>query len=217
MRRGLVLIFIAGLSCSAQFQSSGAPSSSQGNAQLAAGTSKAEISVQVLDVATGQPLKKTWVTARVLDKRGRSGSTTVTDAEGRFLLRDLDAGRYVLAAQRNGYVNQTYGQKNAGEQGTTISLNQGQKLTDISFRLVQGGVIAGSIVDEDSEPLSRVQVQALQSSYVQGRRRMTPAGNAISDDRGEYRIFGIRHGQVYVRATLRGFGMYVGPGEAVDA
>src|SRR6185369_15607601 len=109
--RGLVLIFIAGLSCSAQVQSSGAPSNSQGNAQLAAGTAKAEISGQVLDAATGQPLNKAWVTARVLERRGRSGSTTVTDAEGHFLLRDLDAGRYVLAAQRNGYVNQTYGQK----------------------------------------------------------------------------------------------------------
>jgi len=65
-------------------------------------------------------LKKTWVTARTQERGGRNGSTTVTDAQGHFVLKDLDAGRYILVAQRNGYVNQTYGQKNAGEQGTTI-------------------------------------------------------------------------------------------------
>lgn len=217
MHRVLALVLLTGVAGSAQLQSSGVPSNSTANTQAAPAAVKAEISGMVLDAASGQPLKKAWVTARVLEKGGRSGSTTVTDAQGHFVLRDLDAGRYILAAQRNGYVNQTYGQKNAGEQGTTISLNPGQKLTEISFRLIQGGVVSGRIVDEDSEPLSRVQVQALQFRYIQGRRRLQPLGAALSDDRGEYRIFGIRPGQVYLRATLRGSGMFAGPGDAVDS
>ena len=216
MRWVFVAILFAGVGCHGQTQSAGAQANSTAANQSTSGGPKAEISGQVFDSATGQPLKKTWVTARVLEKSGRSGSTAVSDAQGHFLLKDLEAGRYILAAQRNGYVNQTYGQKNAGEQGTTISLNAGQKLTDIVFRLIQGGVISGRIVDEDSEPLSRVQVQALQFRYMQGRRRLMPLGNAVSDDRGEYRIFGIRPGQVYIRATLRGSGMYAGPGDAVD-
>src|SRR5690348_5985317 len=207
MLRTFVTILLAGVGCYSQVQTAGTPSNSTGSQSAAAGA-KAEISGQVFDSANRQPLKKTWVTARTLERGGgRGGSTTVTDAQGHFVLKDLDAGRYILVAQRNGYVNQTYGQKNAGEQGTTISLNPGQKLTDITFRLIQGGVISGRIVDEDAEPLSRVQVQALQFRYAQGRRRLMPLGNAVSDDRGEYRIFGIRPGQVYVRATLRGFGM----------
>lgn len=216
MLRTFVTILLAGVGCYGQVQTAGTPSNSTAN-QSAAPGAKAEISGQVFDSANGQPLKKTWVTARTLERGGgRGGSTTVTDAQGHFVLKDLDAGRYILVAQRNGYVNQTYGQKNAGEQGTTISLNPGQKLTDIVFRLIQGGVISGRIVDEDSEPLARVQVQALQFRYAQGHRRLMPLGNAVSDDRGEYRIFGIRPGQVYVRATLRGFGMFAGPGDAVD-
>jgi len=211
MFRVFVTILLAGVGCYGQVQSAGAPSNSSAN-QSTAGGPKAEISGQVLDAATGEPLKKTWVTARILEKGGRSGSTAVTDGQGHFLVKDLDPGRYMLGAQRNGYVTQMYGQRNAGEQGTTISISPGQKLTDITFRLVQGGVISGRIVDEDSEPLSRVQVQALQFRYMQGRRRLMPLGNATSDDRGEYRIFGIRPGQVYIRATLRGFG----PVEGVD-
>lgn len=178
-------------------------------------TPKGQISGQVLDSSTGQPLKKAWITARQSERGARSGSTSVTDAQGNFVLKDLDAGRYVLSAQRNGYVSQMYGQKSAGEQGTTISLNAGQNLGDIVFRLIQGGVITGRVVDEDSEGLARAQVQALQFRYMQGRRRLVPVGGANSDDRGEYRIFGIRPGQVYVRAMLRGFG-FVAPGEAMD-
>lgn len=176
---------------------------------------KGQISGQVLDSSTGQPLRKAWVTARQSERGGRNGSTTVTDAQGSFLLKDLEAGRYILSVQRNGYVSQVYGQKSAGEQGTTISLSAGQNLTDIVFRLIQGGVITGRVVDEDSEPLAHAQVQALQFRYMQGRRRLVPVGGANSDDRGEYRIFGIRPGQVYVRATLRGFG-FVAPGESMD-
>ena len=178
-------------------------------------TQKGQISGQVLDSSTGQPLKKAWVTARQAERGGRSGSTAVTDAQGNFLLKDLDAGRYVLSVQRNGYVSQVYGQKSAGEQGTTISLGAGQNLPDVVFHLIQGGVITGRVVDEDSEPLAHAQVQALQFRYMQGRRRLVPVGGAPSDDRGEYRIFGIRPGQVYVRATLRGFG-FVAPGEGMD-
>ena len=177
---------------------------------------KAQISGQVLDSGNGQPLKKAWIAARSLDRNGRGGSTVATDAEGHFLLKDLDGGRYLLSAQRNGYVNQTYGQKSTNDQGTTISLTPGQKLGDILFRLIQGGVIAGRVVDEDSEPMPRVQVQALQLRYFQGRRRLVPMGNGSTDDRGEYRIFGVRPGQVYVRATARGFGAFFSQGEAVD-
>ncbi len=180
-----------------------------------ANAQKGQISGQVLDSGTGQPLKKAWVTARQTERGSRGGSTAVTDAQGNFLLKDLDAGRYILSVQRNGYVSQVYGQRSAGEQGTTISLNAGQNLTDITFRLIQGGVITGRVVDEDSEPLAHAQVQALQFRYMQGRRRLVPMGNASTDDRGEYRIFGIRPGQVYVRATLRGFG-FVAPGEGID-
>jgi protocatechuate 3,4-dioxygenase beta subunit len=180
-----------------------------------ADAAKAEIAGQVVDSGTGQPLKKAWVTARQAQRGGRAGSTAVTDAEGHFVLKDLDAGRYVLSAQRNGYVSQSYGQKNAAEEGTPLTLNPGQQLVDIGFRMIQGGVITGRVVDEDSEPLIRAQVQALQFRYFQGHRRLVPMGAATTDDRGEYRIFGVRPGQVYVRAVLRGFG-YVGQGESID-
>jgi protocatechuate 3,4-dioxygenase beta subunit len=193
------------------------PATSPNGAPTKTNAQKAEITGQVIDSGTGQPLKKAWVSARQSERsRGRGGSTSVTDAQGHFLLKDLDAGQYTLSVQRTGYVNQVYGQRYAGEQGTTVTLNPGQTLTDIVFHMIQGGVITGRVVDEDSEPVPRAQVQALQFRYMQGRRRLIPVGNAMSDDRGEYRIFGIRPGQVYVRASLRGFGF--GPaGEGTDS
>jgi Carboxypeptidase regulatory-like domain len=203
----LLLLAISGF---AQDQGPAATATSaKSNAQ------KAEIAGQVIDSATGQPLKKAWITARSEHSR-RDGSTSVSDAEGHFLLKDLEAGQYILFVQRTGYVTQVYGQRYAGEQGTTVTLNPGQTLTDIIFHMIQGGVITGRVVDEDSEPMPRAQVQALQFRYLQGRRRLMPVGNAMSDDRGEYRIFGIRPGQVYVRASLRGSG-FGPPAEGMDS
>src|SRR5437868_3897722 len=178
MGKSIAIILVLAAACFAQVQPSSNPSNAPGTK---ADVLKSEISGQVVDSGTGQPLKKAWVTARQAERGGRSGSTAVTDAEGHFLLKDLDAGRYVLSAQRNGYVSQSYGQKNAGEQGTTLSLNPGQKLTDIVFRMIQGGIVTGRVVDEDSEPLARAQVQALQFRYFQGPRRLMPLGTAATD------------------------------------
>lgn len=82
--------------------------------------------------------------------------------------------------------------------------------------MIQGGVVTGRVVDEDSESLPHAQVQVLQFRYMQGRRRPMPMGMAMTDDRGEYRIFGVRPGQVYVRASVRGYEMYAAPGGSID-
>ena len=38
--------------------------------------------------------------------------------------------------------------------------------------------------------------------YQQGQRQLVPAGNDGSDDRGEYRVFGLEPGDYYVSAVV---------------
>lgn len=110
MRKLVSAILLLAGSCFAQVPfSPGNPPANQPASNVNA--LKGEISGQVLDSATGQPLKKAWVTARQAERGGRNGATAVTDQEGHFRLKDLDAGRFILSAQRNGYVSQSYGQK----------------------------------------------------------------------------------------------------------
>ena len=208
------LLILAGPCIAQQDVDASAPQNAGATAQL---RGKVEISGQVVDASSGQPLKKAWINARSSERGARNAITTVTDAEGHFDLKNLEPGRYQLVAQRNGYVRQSYGEKAQGEAGTPITVAAGQKFTDIVFRLVQGGVISGRIVDEDGEPLVRANVLALEFRYMAGKRKLIPVGSASSDDRGEYRIFGIRPGQVYVRASFTGNGGFFDSGEEVES
>src|SRR6185436_3255897 len=73
------------------------------------------------------------------------------------------------------------------------------------FRLPRGAIITGRIVDEFGEPVADAQVAPMRYVNQGGRRRLTPSGRmSMTNDIGEYRIFGLAPGQYYVSATLRG-------------
>lgn len=168
---------------------------------------KATLSGVVTDAATGQPLKKAQLMLRNSEPgngRFQRPEVVTTGVDGQYTFT-VDPGQYRLAANRNGYVQQAYGQKDARRPGTTLTLIEGQELKNIDFRLVPGGVISGRVVDEDGEPMSNVNVQVLRATYFDGERRLEPAGGtARSDDRGEFRIFGLAPRRYYVSAMRRG-------------
>jgi hypothetical protein len=132
-----------------------------------------------------------------------SGSATfvLTDSQGRFAVRDLDAGTYRLSVGANGYAKQEYGQRSAGGQGTPVNLNSGQSAT-VSISLTPTGNISGRIRDNSGQPVVGLQVQALKSNYNgNGQRTFQSAGSSLTDDRGEYRLFWITPGRYYVMAV----------------
>jgi protocatechuate 3,4-dioxygenase beta subunit len=77
-------------------------------------------------------------------------------------------------------------------------------MKNLDFKLIPGGVIAGRVVDEDGEPVSWVQIQAVRYAYIQrGGKQLTPFGNATTDDRGLFRMHSIAPGKYYVSALYR--------------
>lgn len=158
---------------------------------------------QVLDAATGAPVKKAQITLRLVESNRGSGLGTTSDAAGRFAMKDIDPGRYRLFAERNGFVRQEYGARVAGRQGTVITLSPGQRLTEVVLRLSPQGVLSGVIVDEDSEPVAGVSVQMLKTGYRNGRKQLSLAGFSQTNDLGEYRIFGAAPGRYYLAALYR--------------
>lgn len=190
---------------------------SQSTAAQAASPTKGVLSGIVTDAATGQPLKKTTIVFRNSQAGGQRFQqplATSTGIDGRFSMQ-LDPGEYRLIASRNGYVRQSYGSKDARRPGTIITLAANQTINDIKFQMVPGGVITGRVIDEDGEPMSGVTVQALRAVYADGERQLQPSGGmGRTDDRGEYRIFGLLPRRYYVSATRRGMMDFMtGPGE----
>ncbi len=161
---------------------------------------KSSIEGLVVKAATSEPLNKAWLTLRKLDGREPLHITS-TDARGRFVLRDLEPGQYRLWVERKGYVRHEYGQRAANRPGTILTLAPGQHLRDVVLRMIPTGAISGQVYDEDGEPTAGVRVQALRYVYVRGHRQALQAAAAITNDLGDYRLYGLAPGRYYVSAT----------------
>ena len=85
-----------------------------------------------------------------------------------------------------------------------MSLTDGQQLANVDMKLPRGGVITGRVADEDGESLARAIVSVVRYQYLRGERQLMPAGIDQTDDRGQYRIFGLAPGDYYVTATAGG-------------
>ena len=141
--------------------------------------------------------------------------TAITDAEGRYSVGELPAGRYSLNVTRNGYVSLNFGQQRAFEPGKPLELADAQVADKIDFALPRGGVIAGRVTDESGEPIAGVGVRALRYQYQpDGRRRLTTVptggpfggGGSTTDDLGQFRIYGLMPGTYVISASINPMG-----------
>jgi hypothetical protein len=170
---------------------------------------KCTISGTVVNYATGEPLDKVQVEAAPTE--GAPSSTT-TDADGHFVLPNLEPGHYHLKGKRNRFLDTNYGARRVESSGTPITLEAGQNLKDLKFKLIPLGVIAGTIRDPEGEPLVRITVTALRVRFEDGRRKVTAVDSALTDDMGQYRVTGLAPGRYYIRAEPQAKGPgVVGP------
>jgi 5-hydroxyisourate hydrolase-like protein (transthyretin family) len=155
---------------------------------------KCSLSGAVVDSATGKPLAK--VELRLEPLAGDWASTTNSGDNGRFALADLEPGRYHLVAIRSGYLQMAYGSHGSARSGTILKLEAGQDLADLRFELTPAGSIAGTIRDNDGEPIEYADVALHRIIYTnRGQPHLERVGGALSNDRGEYRIHGLEPGK----------------------
>lgn len=166
---------------------------------------KAAIEGTVVKAGSGEPVRKARLVLQKVESRRslEPPPGAVSDVEGHFVIPDIEPGQYRLWVERNGFVRQEYGQRtpSATRPGTPFTLEAGQRLRDVTFRLVPTAVIAGRVLDEDSEPVPNVRVQALRNGYMQGQRRLTQTSATATNDLGEYRLHGLAPGRYYISTT----------------
>jgi protocatechuate 3,4-dioxygenase beta subunit len=156
---------------------------------------------RVSNALTGEPLRKAMVTLRG-GGQDRAFATYTNDG-GQFVLDGVPPGRYNLSAQRNGYLNGSYGAKRPGQSGTPLQLASGQQAGELEIKLAPQGIVTGRILDEDGEPLQGVQVNLLKMETSRGRRNWQPANGSATNDTGEYRITSVAPGRYLVMANNR--------------
>jgi hypothetical protein len=171
----------------------------RGRGELPTGT--ASIRGRVLS-DTGTPVRRAMVRANVSGMPG--GRVVSTDYDGRFELRDLPAGQYMLTASKSGFVTQRLGQRRPFESVSPVQLANGQRYEGANFALMRGGVINGRVQDDLGDAVANVRVRIQRSQMLEGERRLVNVGvEDETDDTGAFRLYGLAPGDYYVSATLR--------------
>jgi hypothetical protein len=109
-----------------------------------------------------------------------------------------------MTAERQGFVRQEYGARQNSMVGTTIKVAPEQELKDLDFKLLPQAVITGRALDEEGEPLARVQIQMMRQRFVQGKQQLMPMGGTQTIDTGEFRVSDLAPGRYWVSATYHG-------------
>jgi Carboxypeptidase regulatory-like domain len=163
-------------------------------------SSDALLDGSVVNKISGAPVKRAHVMIARLPSPGADDASQTfvdTDANGRFTVR-VAPGQYRIWVERLGFSRLNYGASSAVGVGKTVTLQPGQELHDLSFPLSPLGAISGHVVDEDGDPIQGAGVQVLAFSYGAGKRTLLPVSGTSSNDRGEYRAFGLPPGRYFL-------------------
>jgi len=162
---------------------------------------------RVLAADTGRPMPR----ALVQLSGPQQHRNALADAEGRYAFNDLPAGAYTVTANggqhRAAYLSMGYGAirpdgsfANAASRPRQIKLDSGQRRDDIDIRLERAAAISGTVLDSSGEPVARISVRAMR---MHRNQRPSNTGMAMTDDLGQYRIFGLAPGEYVVYADSR--------------
>ncbi len=140
----------------------------------------------------GQPMADARVFAYQIGKRLGSGHSATVDDDGNFKMVGLSPTAYVFHARAPGYV---FADLPIEDSVHRIGEN-------VTIRMVKGGVITGRVTDETGEPLVGVTVRPHRLRDPEGSPAISSVesldlGVGNTDDRGIYRVFGLRPG-VYI-------------------
>jgi Carboxypeptidase regulatory-like domain len=176
-----------------------------------------QISGHVYRADTGEPLSKAVISliprfaANAAGPGGRRGPqdqsgqpdarSVLTAGDGSFTISDVLPGNYTVRASHIGFVPQTYGQDRT-HGSTVVQLASAQSLDHIDIRIAPAGIISGTVVDQDGDPLENMQVAAEQIRYQPGGTiRENTVNGESTDDQGNFRLSGLEPGSYLLRVN----------------
>jgi hypothetical protein len=149
-----------------------------------------------------RPVRRARVTLSQTEQGSLVRLLMPTDDAGRFSFSGLPAGRYSLSANLPGWVTGDMGMRTPGGQGLTVALTDGQQIENVRIVMARGAVIAGRVVDDTGQPAVGARVNVTERRMVNGVPTSPFGLNwSLTDDRGEYRAFGLRAGTYVVSVT----------------
>src|SRR5687767_1375576 len=117
------------------------------------------------------------------------------DSEGKFSFDDLPPAGYIIIAAAPGYIDEAMSTGDPSEWPRHLIGAQ------LKIRMIKGGAITGRVTNAKGDPIVGVPVRAVALNNPSWSvTDLMGAGGAESDDRGIYRIYGLRPGEYIVNA-----------------
>ena len=158
------------------------------------------------------PIANARIMARAVGMGGPSSTQlATTNDEGKFQLTNLRAANYAIRIGAAGYILEP------SPLATPATFYRPGE--DVTFRMVKGGVITGRVLNANGEPMTLARVRVVRVKDPEGRIVRDSGGGRdwITDDRGNYRIYGLEPGAYAVAAgSPNTFRVTVTPGQSND-
>jgi len=114
------------------------------------------------------------------------------DAQGRFAGPDLAPGRYVLAAEAEGFAFDFA--------AAPVAILSAGRTTSVDIDMTRAAVITGEVRDEHGNPRSGIAVTVIRKVRA-GATEMPPLEPARTNERGQYRVDRLPPGEYVVLAS----------------
>jgi hypothetical protein len=135
-----------------------------------------------------------------------------TSQDGTYRITNIAGGSYEVAPVVPAFIIADA----AYPRGQTVIVTEAESTEGIDFDLLKGGVITGRIVDTGGNPLIDERVSLQPVTQPNQQNVYFPIPDVVTDDRGIYRMYGIRPGRYKVFVGQgEGGGGYRGPGRGV--
>lgn len=173
-----------------------------------------EMAGRVTDAVSQRPLARARVILTASHDVLLFNRVLLTDEDGRFRFAALPAGdSFVLTASKTGYAARGAGEASPLHPPVAMRLAAGEIREKVDVALTPAVFIAGRLRDADGTPLANGLVEASRAVVEGGRRTLVPVADAITNDRGEFRVVGLSPGQYYLSARDP---VFVGVADATD-
>jgi hypothetical protein len=118
-----------------------------------------------------------------------------TDQEGNYRITDVPGGSYVIAPVAPSFVISEVN----SSRGQTVVITESENVEGLDFELIRGGVITGRVRNSEGQPIIEERITL---SPADQRDQRGPVYSVMqgfqTDDRGVYRMFGVRPGRYKV-------------------
>lgn len=148
------------------------------------------ITGQAIDARTNEPVRRALIIAS--DSRAREHRTE-SGPDGRFVFESLPPEDYLLRGERNGYT------KHSPKRGWARTLvRAGVPTPPVVVKLTPHAAVEGLLTDDAGDPVEGAQVELRKAGDRQA------IAQTLSNDRGEYRLYGLAAGSYRLSAKAPG-------------